>query len=134
MHLSNTTHITHYKKIVPHRPDDQHKLPIPTPASSAYSSKQIRQNVEGYVFAKYINYIKNYEKVLEKKFPTAMQVYRVFIDGMKEFYRDMKLFLKITRITNTSALGLRSLTRKELELYHQMPKDMYACFIIENKY
>lgn len=54
-----------------------------------------------------------------------MQVYRVFIDGMKEFYRDMKLFLKITRIANTSALGLRSLTRKELELYHQMPKDMF---------
>lgn len=53
-----------------------------------------------------------------------MQMYRVFVDGMKDFYRDMKLFLKISRIANTSALGLRALTRKELELYYQMPKDM----------
>lgn len=103
------------------RPDQK---PATTP-SSGYSQKQIRENVQGYVFTKYINYIKNYDKILETKFPAAMNVYRVFVVGVKDFYRDMKLFLKITRIANTSTLGLRALTRKELELYYQMPKDMF---------
>lgn len=36
----------------------------------------------------------------------------------------MKTLLKVTRIQNGSTLGLRALTRKEIELYFQMPKDM----------
>jgi LETM1-like protein len=37
----------------------------------------------------------------------------------------MKKYLKIARIVNyTSAKGMRALTRKEIELYHQLPKDM----------
>lgn len=54
-----------------------------------------------------------------------MNVYRVFVVGVKDFYTDMKLLLKITKISNTSSLGLRALTRKELEVYYQMPKDMF---------
>lgn len=80
--------------------------------------------MRSYVFDRYINYIKNYDEVLEKKFPAAMKVYRVFAVGIKDFYNDMKRFLKITRISTTSEQGLRSLTRRELELYYQMPKDM----------
>lgn len=76
------------------------------------------------MFGRYINYIKNYDEVLEKKFPAAMKVYRVFAVGIKDFYNDMKRFLKITRIVNTSTQGLRALTRRELELYYQMPRDM----------
>lgn len=53
-----------------------------------------------------------------------MHVYRIFVVGVKDFYQDMKKFMKITRIANTSTQGLRALTRKELELYYQMPKDM----------
>ena len=94
-------------------------------AAAGYSSKQIRQNVQGYVLTKYINYIKNYDKVLEKKFPAAMNVYRVFVIGIQDFYKDMKMLIKIQRISNTSPLGLRALTRKELEVYYQMPKDMF---------
>lgn len=71
-----------------------------------------------------MNYIKNYDVVLEKKFPAAMKVYRVFADGIKDFYQEMKQFLKITRIVHTSSQGLRALTRRELEIYYQMPKDM----------
>lgn len=73
---------------------------------------------------RFMDYMTNYDKVLEKRFPAAMKMYRVFMDGAKDFYGDMKKFLKITRIANNSAVGLRSLTRKELELYYQMPKDM----------
>lgn len=92
--------------------------------AKTYSPQQIRKNVRSYVFSRYINYIKNYDEVLEKKFPAAMKVYRVFAVGIKDFYNDMKLFLKISRIVNTTTQGLRSLTRRELELYYDMPKHM----------
>lgn len=84
----------------------------------------MRKNVRGYVFTRYFDYLQNYDKVLEKKFPAAMHVYRVFMVGIKDFYADTKKFLKITRIANTSSNGLKALTRKELELYYQMPRDM----------
>lgn len=100
-----------------YRTDD--KRPI-----SSLSRQNIKQNVEGYFLTKYIDYIKNYEKVLEKKFPAAMNVYRTFVVGMKDLYRDMKQYVKVYKIANTSTLHLRALTRKELELYYQMPKDM----------
>lgn len=66
----------------------------------------------------------NFDKVLEKQFPLAIRVYRMFMDGARDFYQEMKKFVKITRIANSSAVGLRALTRKELELYYQMPRDM----------
>ena len=84
----------------------------------------MRREVRGYVFTRYIDYVSNYDKVLEKKFPNAMHVYKVFLVGVKEFYADMKKYLKITRIANGSSDGLRALTRKEMELYYQLPKDM----------
>lgn len=75
----------------------------------------MRREVRGYVFTRYIDYVSNYDKVLEAKFPNAMHVYKVFLVGVKEFYSDMKKYLKITRIANGSPDGLRSLTRKEME-------------------
>lgn len=84
----------------------------------------VKRNVQGYVFTRYIDYVQNYDKVLESKFPSAMHVYRVFLVGVKDFYNDMKKYLKVSRIHSNSPEGLRALTRKELELYLQLPKDM----------
>lgn len=53
-----------------------------------------------------------------------MNVYRTFVIGMRDLYRDMKQFVKVYKIANTSTLHLRALTRKELELYLELPKDM----------
>ena len=89
------------------------------------STQQVRKNVLGYMFTRFFDYVKNYDKVLEKNFPSAVKVYRVFFDGVKLFFGDMKRFLKITRIVNSSDRGLKSLNRQELELYMQMPKDMF---------
>jgi hypothetical protein len=93
---------------------------------SKYSSKVVRRNVQGYVFTRFIDYVQNYDKLLEKKFPNAMSIYRVFLSGVKDFYEDMKKYLKISRIVNYTATkgGLRALTRKEIETYFQLPKDM----------
>lgn len=85
---------------------------------------QMRDNMQDYIFTRYFNYVKNYDKVLEKNFPKAMQLYRVFFDGVKTFFGDMKRFLKIARIANDSPQGIRALNRQELELYMQMPRDM----------
>lgn len=88
------------------------------------SQRLSRENVEGYMFKHFFDYIKNYEKLLEKNFPSAMKVYRTYVDGVIDFYNDMKSYLKIVRIVNNSPMGLKALNRKELELYMQMPRDM----------
>lgn len=90
-----------------------------------YSRQNVRANVEGYFFPRFFQYVSQYpDKILQEKFPSAIKVYRVFLVGVKDFFSDMKMYLKISRIVNSSAKGLRALTRKELELYNQIPKDM----------
>lgn len=81
------------------------------------------KNIQQYALSRYMQLVKGYEKVLEKKFPTAMHVYRIFMVGIKDFYRDMKYYFKIHRRLSTPA-KFKCLTRKEIELYHRMPKDM----------
>lgn len=46
------------------------------------------------------------------------------MDGLKDFYTDLKDFVRIVRILNAPGNSFDNLTRKELELYQQMPKDM----------
>ncbi|EDS25642.1 ANON-66Db protein [Culex quinquefasciatus] len=89
-----------------------------------YSRENVKRNVQGYVFSRFFDYVKNYDKVLEKQFPSAMHVYRVFLVGVKEFFNDMKKLVKITKIVYSHDNDLRCLTRKEIELYYQMPRDM----------
>nr|XP_014087161.2 LETM1 domain-containing protein 1 [Bactrocera oleae] len=101
------------------------KWPPPAKADKKLSSQRLsRENVEGYMFKHFFDYIKNYEKLLEKNFPSAMKLYRTYVDGVMDFYNDMKYYLKIGRIVNNSPMGLKALNRKELELYMQMPRDM----------
>jgi hypothetical protein len=85
-------------------------------------NKMSRENVRQYFFTRFFDYLQNYDKVLEKKFPAAIHIYRVFMIGMKEFYQDMKKFFKINSIVSNK--GIQALTRKEMELYQQVPKDI----------
>lgn len=96
-----------------------HKSLSPEGSEKPSRTKIVKQ----YVLSRYMQLVKSYEKVLEKKFPTALHVYRIFMVGIKDFYRDMKHYFKIYRRLSTPA-GFKCLTRKEIELYHQMPKDM----------
>lgn len=68
--------------------------------------------------------MKNYEAALEKRYPAAMKVYRLFMDGMKDFFKDMMSLLKI-KANIASEGGMETLTRKEMELNYQMPRDMF---------
>lgn len=80
--------------------------------------------MQTFFLSRYVNYVRNYDKVLDSKFPAAMRVYRVFMVGTKEFYMDLKEFLRVVKRVNTSNEGIKSLTRQQIELYHKMPKDM----------
>ncbi|XP_018565096.1 LETM1 domain-containing protein 1 [Anoplophora glabripennis] len=82
------------------------------------------KKIRFYVLSRYVEYLKNYDKILEKSFPGAMRVYRVFMDGVKDFIRDTKDYFKIIRILNATGSDFSKLLRREIELYHQMPKDM----------
>lgn len=86
--------------------------------------EHVREDIRGYALKRFVNYIKNYEQVLEKNFPGAMRVYRVYMDGVKLFGRDM---VKLVKIRSKLAIGDKdfdTMTRHELELCHQMPRDM----------
>uniref|UniRef100_A0A1B6C6Z9 Letm1 RBD domain-containing protein n=1 Tax=Clastoptera arizonana TaxID=38151 RepID=A0A1B6C6Z9_9HEMI len=90
-----------------------------------YRLSQLRfKSSREYVLSRYMDFVQNYEAVLEKRFPAAIRVYRVFMVGIKEFYKDLKMFFSVVHKLNLTGKGLDSLTRKELEIYHQMPKDM----------
>ncbi|CRK95744.1 CLUMA_CG009201, isoform A [Clunio marinus] len=92
--------------------------------SKQLQQKYSRENVRQYFFTRFFNYISNYDKILEKRFPAAMHVYRVFMVGVKDFYSDMKKYFKVNAIMNSSEKGIKALTRKEMELWKQMPRDM----------
>ncbi|XP_070156296.1 LETM1 domain-containing protein 1 [Polyergus mexicanus] len=79
-------------------------------------------NLKKYWFDKYMNYIKNYERTLEQKFPRTMQVYRVFSVGSKDVYTDVKRF--VFAIKKQGSNGIDSLTREELQLMYTMPRDL----------
>jgi len=79
-------------------------------------------NLKKYWFGRYMDYIKNYERTLELKFPRTMQLYRVFSVGSKDVYTDLKRF--VSAIKKQGLNGVDSLTREELQLMYTMPKDL----------
>lgn len=84
-------------------------------------AEHVRDNIRGYALDRFINYLKNYDTILEKKFPGAMKVYRVFMDGVKFFGRDMVQYVKIRHQMLIHDKEITSMTRQELELYYKMP-------------
>ena len=75
-----------------------------------------------YWMSRYVDYIKNFEVTLGKKIPTPMHVYRVFSLGSKQFYVDLKKYFAVRK--KHKRMGVESLTREELELSYNIPKDL----------
>jgi len=82
--------------------------------------KNVSKEIKTYALNRYVNYIKNYDKVLESKFPRAMHVYRVFAVGIQDFYREMKEFVSIRR----GGGAVQTLERKQLDIFYRMPREM----------
>lgn len=77
-----------------------------------------------YILQRYIDYVKNYTKVLEVRFPTAMKMYRVFSIGIKDFLRDLMTYISL-RMKIAKDKGFSNMSRQDIELYHKMPYDMW---------
>ncbi|KAI4501309.1 hypothetical protein M0802_003682 [Mischocyttarus mexicanus] len=75
-----------------------------------------------YWYSKYVNYIKSYEVTLNKKFPKAMSLFRIFSNGTKNLFSDLQTYTTILWKQNQS--GLNSLTTKEIQLAYSIPKDI----------
>ncbi|KAK4877266.1 hypothetical protein RN001_009772 [Aquatica leii] len=95
-----------------------------TPSKKSIYKTEEAKKIRFYILDRCFEYFKTYNAFLEKKFPRAMRVYRLFMDGMKDFFKDFKEYIKIVHSLNISGKSLNDLTLKEIELYQQMPKDM----------
>ncbi|XP_050360810.1 LETM1 domain-containing protein 1 [Nymphalis io] len=86
--------------------------------------KHEKEKLRTYIIQRYIEYVKNYTKVLENRFPSAMRMYRVFSVGIKEFLKDLKTYISL-RIKIAKNGGFTSMSRQDIELYQKMPSDMW---------
>ncbi|XP_004932835.2 LETM1 domain-containing protein 1 [Bombyx mori] len=82
-----------------------------------------KEKIRTYFVQRYIDYVKNYTKVLETRFPNAVKMYRVFSVGIKDFLRDLKMYITL-RIKVARDHGFSKMSRQEIELYTKMPSDM----------
>ncbi|KAG7164265.1 LETM1 domain-containing protein 1-like [Homarus americanus] len=78
--------------------------------------ENLLSRVQRYLFLRYSWYLKKFQESLENEMPDTFNMFRIFTVGLKDFIIDF----------NT----LRTLSRRELELYHQMPGDMIRVFPI----
>nr|AEE62307.1 unknown [Dendroctonus ponderosae] len=90
---------------------------------SVYKTEEAKR-IRFYILNRFIEYLKNYDKILEKNFPTTIKTYRTFTDGIKTFSLETIEYFKIVMMLNSSGGSYAKLLRREIELYHQMPKDM----------
>ncbi|CAH0716256.1 unnamed protein product, partial [Brenthis ino] len=86
--------------------------------------KAEKEKLRTYIVQRYIDYVKNYTKLLEDRFPSAMRMYRVFSVGIKDFLKDLKTYISL-RIKITKNGGFSKMSRQDIELYEKMPSDMW---------
>ncbi|CAG9864480.1 unnamed protein product [Phyllotreta striolata] len=103
-----------------HNKPNERKLSKNTPLYKTKEAKKVRY----YIVEKYVEYLKKLETILEKRFPGAMKVYKHFLEGVRLFVTDTKEFFRIVRLLNTPGKSFQDLSRQEMELYIQMPRDM----------
>lgn len=90
---------------------------------SVYKTEEAKK-IRFYILNHFIEYLKNYDKILEKNFPTTMKTYKAFTVGVKTFSLETVEYFKIVMLLNSSKGNYAKLLRREIELYQQMPRDM----------
>nr|XP_054930006.1 LETM1 domain-containing protein 1-like isoform X2 [Dermacentor andersoni] len=75
-----------------------------------------------YVFSKFKFFLEGYDKIL-RKFPVAYRLHQVFVVGTKDLYQDVRTYMKISQDLR-SGKSVRELSRRELELYYRVPRDI----------
>ncbi|KAK4010859.1 hypothetical protein OUZ56_019987 [Daphnia magna] len=88
---------------------------------------KVSKEIKSYALTKYVDYVRNYDKILEVRFPKAMKVYRVFSVGIKDLYQDTKAFVKVKNLIRNAKKnggGIHCLGLKDMEIFYRMPREM----------
>ncbi|ODN05734.1 LETM1 domain-containing protein 1 [Orchesella cincta] len=103
---------------VPSKPSNPSQPPKP-------SKRKPTKEVSNFIFSKFFTFVQNYQNMMERKFPKAMQIYRVFIEGVKEFSKELAEYVKIKTKALISANSIFKLSRQELDVYFRMPNEIF---------
>ena len=87
-----------------------------------------KTEVKTRLFGKFFDYMKGYEVILEKLLPdVAFKFYKIFSNGTKLLFKDMKEFIWIHHILSSTSnweQSCKTMTRKQLELYLALPSEL----------
>ncbi|XP_064480721.1 LETM1 domain-containing protein 1-like [Ornithodoros turicata] len=75
-----------------------------------------------YVTTKFRFFLSGYDKFL-KKFPVAYRLHQMFLVGTRDLLTGIKDYMRISQELRMGK-SVRELSRKELDLYYRIPKDM----------
>lgn len=84
----------------------------------------VKTNIFKFVFYRASNFARKYEDKLEKRFPKAIKISRLFINGSISYIKDVKSYMNLLKATHLHGKCLDELSRKELELFYKTPRDI----------
>ncbi|XP_066951772.1 LETM1 domain-containing protein 1 [Macrobrachium rosenbergii] len=97
---------------------------------SKIGDEKLLSRLQKYLLWRFTWYLKRFQQSLENEMPDTFHMFRIFSIGLKEFVLDFKDFIKVLIIISMPGSTLRSLSRREIELYYNMPGDMLRVFPI----
>ncbi|KAK7081247.1 LETM1-like protein [Halocaridina rubra] len=92
--------------------------------------EKMPSRLQRFVLWRFTWYLKRFQKSLENEMPDTFHMFRIFSIGLKDFIVDFKDFIKVLIILSMPGTTLRSLSRRDMELYYNMPGDMFRVFPI----
>ncbi|OQR71038.1 LETM1 domain-containing protein 1-like [Tropilaelaps mercedesae] len=84
---------------------------------------QPRSRPRIFLARKFLQFVQGYEKLMQKHTPTVFEVYNSLGTGTKLLYKDIQEYLSVSKDLK-SGKPVSNLTRKQLEVYYKVPKDM----------
>lgn len=84
----------------------------------------VKTNIFKFIFHRVSNFTRKYEDKLEKRFPKAIKMSRLSINGSISFVKDLKTHMNLLKAYYLHGKGMDELSRKELELYYRVPRDV----------
>ncbi|XP_063586237.1 LETM1 domain-containing protein 1-like [Penaeus indicus] len=93
-------------------------------------SQNISSKILRYFLDRYTWYLNRFHQSLENEMPDTFNMFRIFSVGLKQFLIDFKDFMMVLVYLSIPGSTLRNCTRRELELYYNMPRDMIRVFPI----
>ncbi|XP_014681919.1 PREDICTED: LETM1 domain-containing protein 1-like isoform X1 [Priapulus caudatus] len=97
-----------------------------TPQDQKKKSRIASSALVTFAVAKYNRYVTWYEGILERRYPGVFKIYKIVKHGLRDLFLDARDYFRIyTQIRKGKPLG--TLTRRELEVYRQLPHDLLHC-------